>query len=77
MTVGRIPWSTIRKYGREEFGLDGVLLDGFWILMSTLDVGFGEWMSEEHERHRKQRDTASRAASSAKRSRSKGTYSRG
>ena len=79
MTIGRIPWSRVRQYGREVYGWErgGEMLEGFWILIATLDVAFAEWMSEEHDKARRQRDAAQKAkAGIGNRSRSKRSYAR-
>jgi hypothetical protein len=79
MTIGRIPWSCVRAFARKVYGMTEVeMLDGFWILMSTLDLAFGEWMSEEHDKARRQREASQKAQASqvGTRSRSRRFYSR-
>lgn len=72
-TVGRIPWSKARQYGREAMGFFDDMLEPFWLIMSSMDAGFLEWMSNEHARHTRRSDTTKTVGS---RSTSKRTYSR-
>lgn len=50
-TIGPIPWSKAREYGRSELGLEPEMLDVFWRIISALDATFRDWMKSEHDRY--------------------------
>lgn len=54
MTLGRVPWSVARQYGREVFGFEGRDLDHFWLTIAKLDAAFLEWQRNEHDRYKRQ-----------------------
>ena len=49
-TIGRIPWSKVRQYGREELGFSDDLLRPLWLIVSKIDDGYLEWMRDEYTR---------------------------
>lgn len=59
-TLGRIPWSKARQYGREELGLDPELLGLFWSVVSALDAAYLLWQGNEHSRYIRQQKTATK-----------------
>tara|TARA_R110000822_G_scaffold120633_7_gene254175 strand:- start:3178 stop:3450 length:273 start_codon:yes stop_codon:yes gene_type:complete len=59
-TLGPIPWSKARLYGREELGLYPELLGLFWTMVSALDTAFLGWQKNEHDRYSRQQKTATK-----------------
>ena len=49
-TLGRIPWSRALMFGAYH-GLEEPMLSAFWKYVSAMDMGYLQFMKNEHERH--------------------------
>ncbi len=65
MTVGRIPWSKARQYGREELELPDDMLPGFWRIIAKLDDAFAEWNKAEYDKTKSIREARDRGPGAA------------
>lgn len=78
MTLGRLPWTIVRQYGREVYGFEGRALDHFWLTISTIDAAYLGWQKNEHDRYKRNNAPAPASSSNATgRKTERRTYERG